>query len=36
MTTIAAGAGIVAVTLGLGFVRLARWRRRNRIRRWVR
>ena len=36
VTTIAAGAGIVVVALGIGIVRLAQRRRRNRLKRWLR
>jgi hypothetical protein len=36
VTIVAAGAGIIAVTLGILTIRLVQRRRRNRIRRWVR
>jgi hypothetical protein len=36
VTTLAAGAGIIAVALGILAIHLFQRRRRNRIRRWVR
>lgn len=36
IVTIAAGAGIIAVTLGIGIIRWTQGRRRRRLKRWVR